>query len=202
MIVWVSVIGFLLSFECKNFFVLLDSVGDHFGEIAVLIIGHFIESTVAAYNLSDIFGTDAEHDHVVAVGGELGEDEVFFAEDGFLEGLAFVWTEAEHLFVGGLEDSGVPEVLFFPEGVLVDRVLGVEQFLGVVLHPEVCEQQPQQPPQHEDVVFFRALCIKPDCTFVSRAIMNFPSSLVRAGFSIMTWWWVRKLYRNAYDTIR
>jgi hypothetical protein len=110
-----SLSSFLFGLDREYLLVLLDSIGNHFGQVTILVVSHFIQPAVAAHNLPYILRVNAQHDHVVAVGSQLGEDQVLFPQDCLLEGLPFLWAEARHLLVGGLEDSGVPEVVFFPQ---------------------------------------------------------------------------------------
>ena len=66
-------------------------------------------------------------------------------------------VEVEHFFIGGLEDGGVPEIGFFPQGVLVDGGLGGHVAFGVVLDVVEGEEEEEEAAEDEDVVLLVAL---------------------------------------------
>lgn len=51
---------------------------------------------------------------------ELTKNYVFLTKNHFRLRLSFLGCKNSHLFIGSLEDSRLPEVIFFPDLTLVD----------------------------------------------------------------------------------
>jgi hypothetical protein len=60
--------------------ILLDGIGNHFGEVSILLICHRIEFAEPSNDFPDILGADSKHDHVVAEHGQLAEQEIFLGD--------------------------------------------------------------------------------------------------------------------------
>jgi hypothetical protein len=65
----------MVVFEVNQdyFFILLDGISNHFGEVSILLIRHRIEFAEPSNDFPNILRADSEHDHVVAEHGQLAE---------------------------------------------------------------------------------------------------------------------------------
>lgn len=77
----------ILQIDQYNLLILLNSIGNHLTQIAVLLIGHGIKLTKPTYDLPNILRTNPQHDHIVTEHGQLAEEQVFFDNGVLLEGL-------------------------------------------------------------------------------------------------------------------
>lgn len=78
---------------------MLGGVRDHLGQVSILVLSHLIEAAVPAHNPPHILGAGVEHEHVVAVGGQLAEYDVLFSQECLRVGLAFLHIEVYHFLI-------------------------------------------------------------------------------------------------------
>ncbi len=154
---WLLLLWYLEGELEGSFLELFGSVGDHLGEVLVLFFCHFVEPAISPDNESHVFGGNSKHNHVVAEGGQLAENDVFLPQHGLRQSFSFLFGEHGHLFVCGFEDGCFPEVIPLPDLRLIDLGTQVKELFIFVVHPVVGENETENTPDDEGIILFLTL---------------------------------------------